>query len=61
MVVSIVKENNVKNLNELKIKASIVKHVECSEIRFIFSNKYNVENIPYDIIINMLDNMENRL
>ena len=61
MLVKFVKENYVHNLNELKIKASIVKHVECSYIYFDFSDDFKVEDIPDDIIINLLDNVGNRL
>ena len=38
MLVTFVKEDGVYNLSELKMKASIVKQVECSEIRFNFSD-----------------------
>ena len=43
------------------MKAKIVKHVEYSEIRFKFSNNFNIEDMPDDVIINLLDNIENKL
>ena len=43
------------------MKASIVKHVECSYIYFDFSDDFKLEDMPDDVIINMLDNIENRL
>ena len=61
MLVKFVKENYVHNLNELKIKANIVKHVEYSKIYIDFSNNFKVEDILDNTIINLLDNIENRL
>ena len=61
MLVYFTKEYEVHNLSELKIKVSIVKHVECSDICFNFSDNLKVEDIPDDVIINLLDNIENRL
>ena len=43
------------------MKASIVKHVECNEINFWFSDNFKVEDVSDDVIINLLDNIENRL
>ena len=43
------------------MKASIVKHIEYNEIYFNFSDGFRVEDIPDDVIINLLDNVENRL
>ncbi len=61
MLIKFVTENTVANLSDLKMKASITKHVECSEIYFNFSDNFKVEDIPDDDIINMLGNIENRL
>ena len=61
MLVDLVKNNNVKNLSKVKMKASIARHVEWSYIYFEFSDYFKVEDIPDDVIINMLDNIENRL
>ena len=61
MLVKFVKEYEVNNLNQLKMKASIVKHLEYCEINFMFSDDFKIEDIPDNIIINMLDNIENRL
>ena len=43
------------------MKAKIVKHVEYSEIYFQFSNNFNIEDVPDNVIINLLDNIENRI
>ena len=43
------------------MKASIVKHVECSEIYIDFSDNFKVEDVSDDVIMNMLGNIENRL
>ena len=43
------------------MKASIVKHVESSYIYFDFSDDFKLEDMPDDVIISMLDNIENRL
>ena len=61
MLVKFVKEDEVYNLSELKMKASIVKHVECSEIYFEFSDNFKVEDVSDDVIINMLYNVGNRI
>lgn len=46
MFVRVVKEDTVTNLNELKMKSKVVKHVECSEINSNISNYTQVEAIP---------------
>ena len=61
MLVKFVNENWVKNQNELKMKASIVKHVECSKIYFNLSKRFKIEDIPDNVIINLLDNIDSRL
>ena len=43
------------------MKASIVKHVESSEIYFEFSDDFKLKDIPDDVIINLLDNIDSRL
>ena len=43
------------------MKANIVKHVEYSKIYIDFSNNFKVEDVSDDVIINLLDNIENRL
>ena len=60
-LVNLIKDNYIKNLHKLKIKASISKHVESSFICFQFLDDFKLEDIPDDVIINMLDNVENRL
>ena len=42
------------------MKVNIVKHVESSEINLYFSNNFKLEDISDDVIINLLDNIENR-
>ena len=41
--------------------ASIAKHVEYSEINLKLSYNFRLENIPDDVVIDLLDNIENRL
>ena len=43
------------------MKASIVKHVESSEINLHFTYNFNIEDVPDDVIINMLYKIENKL
>lgn len=43
------------------MKANILKHVECGRILFEFSNYFKIDNIEDDIIVNMLENIENKL
>ena len=61
MLVKFVKEYEVSNLSQLKMKASVSKHVEQSYISFYFSDNFKIEYMSDDVIINMLDNIENRL
>lgn len=43
------------------MKANITKHVESSHIYIQFSNKLRVDEIPDDVIITMLNNVENMM
>mgnify|MGYP007106001309 CR=1 FL=1 len=61
MLVNFVKYSDINNPSELKMNASIVKHVEQSEIYFEFSNNFILEDIPDEIIMNLRDNIENNL
>ncbi len=61
MLVKFLEDTNVNNLSDLRIKANIVKHVECNSIYFNFSDCFKLEDIPDDMIINMLESVENRL
>ena len=61
MLVNFATNNTITNLTELKMKSSISKHIEYSEINFQFSNNFRLKNILNDTIINMLDNIENRI
>ena len=61
MIVDVIKFKEIDNLGMLKIAAKIAKHVENIFIIVQFSNNFKVEDIPDDVIINMLDNVENRL
>ena len=61
MLVNFVKYSDINNPSELKMNASIVKHVEQSEIIFNFSNNFILEDIPDEIIMNLRDNIENNL
>lgn len=51
----------VNNTNELIMKASIDKHVEFSWIDIKFSDQFQVINILDNVIINMVDNIDDRL
>ena len=35
--------------------------MECSNIEFIFNDSFKLKNIPDEIILNMIDNIGNRL
>ena len=61
MFVKYVCKDTAVNLTELKLKANIVKHIDHSEIYFEFSHNFKLEDVPDDAIINILDNIENRL
>ena len=61
MFIKLVNMAAVNNLSKLKMKVSIAKHVEFSDIYFDFSDNIKIEDIPDDIVISLLDNIENRL
>ena len=61
MLVQHVINNYICNLTELKMKTKIVKCIEYSYICFWFKDSFKVEDIPDNFIINMLDNIENRI
>ena len=61
MIVDVIKFKDIDNLDMLKIAANVARHVEEIVIDLKFSNNFKVEDIPDDVIINMLDNIENRL
>lgn len=54
-------EDEVKNLSELRMRISMAKCVEYSEITINFSDDFRLEDIPDDTIINMLNYVENRI
>ena len=43
------------------MKASVVKHIEYRYIYFNFSDDFKVEDIPDDVVIKLLDNIENKI
>ena len=45
----------------LSIAAKVAKRVEETKIDLWFLNTFILENMPDDAIINLLDNIENRL
>lgn len=61
MFVTCIYEDEVNNVSELRMKASMAKYVEYSEITINFSDDFNLKDIPDDIVINMLNNVENRI
>ena len=61
MIVDVIKFKDIDNLDMLKIAAKVAKHVEEIRIDLEFSNNFKIEDMPDNDIINMLDNIENRL
>lgn len=61
MLVKYINNIYITNLKKLKMKASIAKHVECSEIFLRFSDGFKLYDIPDDTIISMLKNIDNKL
>lgn len=61
MFVKFVNSTYSENEKELKMKTAIVKHVECGNVVFCFSDSFKIADIPDDAIINMLDNIENKV
>ena len=59
MLVDLMNTNRINNKNELKLRASICKHVEKNDMYVTFSEKFHLNNITDNIIINILDNIEN--
>ena len=57
MLVKLIYGFVANNISHLKIKASVVKHIEYRYIYFNFSDDFKVEDIPDEVIINMLDNI----
>ena len=57
----VVKEYSIDNLDSLRIAGNVAKRVEEIIIWLNFSDSFRVENIPDRDIINLLDNIENRL
>ena len=61
MLVTLLDNIIADNLNKLQMMVSIAKHVECSPIYLQFSDNFKLDDISDDVIINMLDNVENKL
>ncbi len=61
MFVNIMKYDEISNLEMLSIAAKVTKHVEEIGIKLNFSDNFKLEDIPDDIIISLLDNVEYRL
>lgn len=52
---------DVSGLEASKMKANISKYTELSSISIIFSQKFQPEDIPDDVIVSMLNNLEHRI
>lgn len=61
MLIKIIKIEDIDNSEMLSIAGNVVKYVEQIPLQFKFSDTFKVENIPDKDIINLLDNIENRL
>lgn len=61
MFVAGIKCKTINNFDMLLIVGEIAQHVEELDIILRFSSKLRLENISDDIVINLLDNIENRL
>ena len=57
IIIDIIKENDITSLDMLSIAAKVAKHVENIFIRVKFSDNFRVEDVPDDVIINILDNL----
>ena len=47
--------------DDLNVLSLITKHMEHSEIELRFSNNFKLENITHKVLVDMYDNIENRL
>lgn len=61
MLVNVINCKDIDNLDILRITGNVAKRVEKIIICLNFSDSFRVENIPDRDIINLLDNIENRL
>ena len=50
-LLELVDEHNVYNINKLKLKLIIARHVECSEICLKFHNKFKPQEILDQLVI----------
>lgn len=58
-LVYFVSNKDIDEINQLKIKASITKHLDYNYINF--TKKFSLESITPDIIGKMFENIENRI
>ena len=61
MIVDVIKFKDIDNLDMLKIAANVARHVEEIVLYLNFLDNFKLEDIPDDVVINLLDNVEYRL
>lgn len=54
-------ETDVSSYDQLRLKISIAKHVECCNIYLTFSETFRLDAVPADTMIKIFDNIGNRL
>ena len=61
MIVDVIKDPNIFNPDMLSLAAKIAKHVEKIVLYLNFSDDFKLEDVPDDVVINLLDNIDSRL
>ena len=61
MIINVINCKDIDNLDILRIAGNVAKRVEKIFVKLMFSNNFRIENIPDRDVINLLDNIENRL
>lgn len=61
LLVGAVKCDWIENVNMFQMLGKVAKHVEETSVKFGSQRAVKIEDIPDDVIINLLDGIENRL
>ena len=61
LLVGAVKCDWIENVNMFQMLGKVAKHVEETSVKFGSKGAVKIEDIPDDVIINLLDGIENRL
>lgn len=61
MLVNVINCKDIDNLDILRIAGNVAKRVEEIFVKLMFSNNFRIEDIPDRDVIDLLDNIENRL